>query len=192
MRLISVYPDSYVFEEPHRKVQGKNRLTIACHGGSVRMPGTIRINDQRYNPSQLAECIGQWTSIPDLYNVRLISCYSANPSSEGYRQWERTKPSDPLQHLWSTSFASQLSAFLPSIFVRAYSGRIASTCGNRVIFAIRNRQEKDYVEDLLRRKFKIVKNNDKHHYHCIVFLNGEAVKQTTDGRDFKWLYGEDW
>ncbi|MBC8954667.1 hypothetical protein Xenpb_03440 [Xenorhabdus sp. PB62.4] len=32
MRLISVYPDSYVFEEPHRKVPEKNRLTISCHG----------------------------------------------------------------------------------------------------------------------------------------------------------------
>ncbi|WP_187655633.1 hypothetical protein [Xenorhabdus sp. PB62.4] len=156
------------------------------------MPGTIRINDQRYNPSQLAELINKWTSIPDLYNVRLVSCYSANPSSEGYRQWERTKPSDPLQHLWSTSFASQLSTFLPSIFVRAYSGRIASTCRNGAIFSVHNKKGRDYVGKVLRQKFKIVKSNDNYHYHCIVFLNGQVVKQTTDGRDFKWLYGESW
>ncbi|WP_340608683.1 hypothetical protein [Xenorhabdus bharatensis] len=187
MRLISVFQDSYVFEEPHRKVQGKNRLTIASHGWHKKMPGTVRINNQYRNPEQLAALINEWTSIPDLYNVRLISCKLANPTPEGYRQWERTKTNDPRQHLWSTSFASKLSILLPGVFVRAYFGIITSTCGSKSISALYDLAGGERVKDILIEKFKIFKDSS-HHYHCLVFLNGEFVKQTINGNDFKCLY----
>ncbi|MBC8944693.1 hypothetical protein Xind_01151 [Xenorhabdus indica] len=50
MKLIRVYPDSFVFEEPHRKVSGKNRLTISCHGNREQ----LLINKISYKPLQIS------------------------------------------------------------------------------------------------------------------------------------------
>ncbi|MBD2815389.1 hypothetical protein ID850_11535 [Xenorhabdus sp. Flor] len=184
MKLIHVYPDSFVFEEPHRKVSGKNRLTISCHGNRER----LIINGISYNPLQISLLIHGWTDLAKLHSIRVLSCRSANSDPNEYIQHLVVESIPP----YSTSFASQLSVHLPNIFVRGYSWRLATTCNFPIVW---NRYRTEGIQataDLLTQHFVIIKNNPRYHYHCVVFLNGRAVKQnyqtqTINGSDFACL-----
>ncbi|PHM46172.1 hypothetical protein Xmau_00569 [Xenorhabdus mauleonii] len=177
MRLIFIYPDAYAFEEPHRKEPSKNRLTIVCHGGRSRdgIP-KIKINDIRYNAADIAQRIRRWTVVSDLYSVRLAICRSAdiNPYEDSLVIIPALRRYPP----WTTSFGSQLSLFLPNIFVRAYMGRIVTTCGPNSVWYRSALDGWQYVQNRLPREFRIFKNLSTPHYHCVVFLNGRFYRQS--------------
>ncbi|MBI6547283.1 hypothetical protein [Xenorhabdus lircayensis] len=177
MRLVAIYPDSYVFEEPHRKAIGKNRLTILCHGiGFFNKISKVSINSRRCNPVQLAQCIRRWTEVKDLYNVRLVSCRTANfdPDEDNLV----ITPDLRRYPEWTTSFGSQLSLFLPNVFVRAHMGIITSNCGAGAIWRLYSDRGCQVVQDKLVRSFWIKKRIPDKHYHCVVFLNGRFHKQS--------------
>ncbi|MBI6548704.1 hypothetical protein [Xenorhabdus lircayensis] len=169
MRLIHAYEDSYIFEEPLRKNERKNRLTIGCHGYGPRIP-RVRINGQDYNPGQLSDSIKQWSEFNKLYSVRLIACYSANSKPSG-GIW----PIDGFP--FSSSFGSQLSILLPNVFVKAYKGNIGTNYDPASIKEFNDDYGSEYTEDGLSDHFKVRKDTPNQPYHCVVFLNGQVYRQ---------------
>ncbi|CDG97177.1 hypothetical protein XBP1_2480069 [Xenorhabdus bovienii str. puntauvense] len=175
MRLIKVYSDSYVFEEPHQKVQGKNRLTIACHGfGHIDGISQVVMDDQYRNAVQLALSIKTWTDVDKLHNIRLVSCETANPAPN--EEYLRITPDLRRYPPWITSFGSQLSLFLPDILVKAYMGTIDSDCSDSFTWNFYTKHGHDDTNTMLSKYFKLYKGG-LDHYHSVVFLNGRFHKQ---------------
>ncbi|MBI6550421.1 hypothetical protein [Xenorhabdus lircayensis] len=177
MRLIWVSSDYYVFEEPHRKVLGKNRLTIVCHGSDHRVGVPhVRLEGKLYNAAQFSQYIKRLTKINELYNIRLVSCGTATldrdkggllRASVFFKDWS-----------WSTAFGSQLSLFLPNIFVRAYMGSVTVDCVSEYTWGYYIKKGLQATEDMLTESFGLHKNTTGTHYHCVVFLNGRFYKQS--------------
>ncbi|MBD2798379.1 hypothetical protein ID856_18035 [Xenorhabdus sp. 18] len=176
MRFIRTYSNSYVFEERYRKAPGKNRLTVTCHGASDwnGIP-QVRIGGQYFSPAQLSQHIRTWTKLADLYSIRLISCDSATPRLD---EGDLVMTPDLLkQPPWSTSFGSQLSLFLPGIFVRVYLGTVASNYAPDFIVSFCREEGREATEEALSEYFRIFKDDSGEHYHCVIFLNGRFYKQ---------------
>ncbi|WP_340611380.1 hypothetical protein [Xenorhabdus bharatensis] len=189
MRLIEVFPDSFIFEEPHGEVSGKNQLTISCHGlGFYDGRPWIAINRMTCSPMQLFHLIQGWTDIKTLHSVRLAACKSANSNSNKYMQ--------PLMGVTSkpriTSFASKLSIHLGNVYVMSYEGWIFTTCDEEIIWNRHNSRGEAYTKNVLERCFMVIKDNSDYHYHCVIFLNGRIVEerypiQNINGQDFACL-----
>ncbi|PHM64489.1 hypothetical protein Xsto_02890 [Xenorhabdus stockiae] len=175
MRLIKVYSDSYWFEESSRKEQGKNRLTMACHGfGFIDGISQVKIDGQYKNPAQLALYIKAWVDISKLHDIRLVSCESANPhpNEKDLRITSDHRRYPP----WATSFGSQLSLFLPDIWIKAYMGLIDSDCSDEYTWNFYTTYGHDATSTMLSKYFKLYKGSPDH-YHSVVFLNGRFYKQ---------------
>ncbi|WP_167541629.1 hypothetical protein [Xenorhabdus doucetiae] len=131
----------------------------------------IKMDGRFYDPQQIARFIPAWTLITSLYSVRLIACYSADPDSNNkYTQhW-----GEELDR--SSSFGSQLSRHLKNVYVRAYAGNLVTSRPDDEAmwnyFMVGGEKAFAYVSNQC---FRIFKNEPD--YHCVVFFNGEIVKE---------------
>ncbi|MDX7987817.1 hypothetical protein FE392_10815 [Xenorhabdus sp. 12] len=176
MKLIRVYPDSSIFIEPHRKAVGKTRLTIVCHGykHALGVP-RIKIDDRFYGPQQIAQFIPAWTLITRLYSVRLLACDTASSDPDNknnqHGEWREAQSNDDR----TSSFGSQLSSYLKNIYIRAYDGRLFTSCPDESMWNHYMMGGEKAFTDVFIRDFQIDKNEAD--YHSVVFFNGNIVKE---------------
>ncbi|WP_338804749.1 hypothetical protein WDV76_05650 [Xenorhabdus griffiniae] len=184
MRLVKIYSDAYIFEEPHRKAFGKNRLTIVCHGYGAEH-GVV-IDGRLYSPQRLSGRIPLWTSINNLHSIRLISCRTSDSHDHINGMGLMSLPPR------ATSFASLLSRHLNNIYIRAYTGKVAVHPCSKDAHVMSKIFGEESLERYLMRQLKIAKNEHNYHYYCVAFLNGQVVKeryqiQAIDGIEFGLL-----
>jgi hypothetical protein len=184
MRLLVSYPDAYVFEEPHRKEPGKNRLTICAHG----YRNLVTIGGSVIRAHQIAALIPQWTAIAHLRTVRLISCDSTNPSAGPVLE----RIHIPFGHAYSDSTGARLSNALPGVVIKSYVGGILMSCSTDLIEICTQIAGPVFVENALSANHWIYKDGITSHFHCITFLNGIAIRQSypilhENGQDYAVL-----
>ncbi len=183
MRLICTYPDCYVFEKPTVLDSSKTQLTIVCHGNDNQQ---VRINGELFTPMQLSQKIRTWTQINKLRRIRLAACMSATPIHSA------AVPDD----FWATSFASQLSRILKDVYVRGYVREVTTTLNPDITYRFYRELGVrelgvNVAQEAVTKLFRVMRDDLTRHYHSVVFLNGNAIRQIINGGDFVSLVG-DW
>lgn len=161
MKLVCCYEDSFIVESINN--ENKKKLTIAAHGHREG----LMINRKFMDASALQHNVRYWTTLCDLNKIHLIACNTASrrACSAGTKNLSYA----------NGSLGYYLSLFLPHVYIKCYAGKI-NAVNPESTWVVYRRFGSSYLEKILR-NCQMINENPRLRYHCITYLNGNAIKQ---------------
>ncbi|WP_143354816.1 MULTISPECIES: hypothetical protein [unclassified Erwinia] len=155
MRMLNIYPDSYIVNSNPREI------SIISHG----LRGMVIIDRKLLNPPRFYQYLSRWMPLRDISCVRIIACESANNvSNKTY--W----------NIGNKSFGEALSSIMRNAVIECYLDTVRSECDPELLWPVYQTLGLQGTEKIIQHLFTNGVFNDPNN-QPVIYVNGRQQSQ---------------